>query len=195
MKNRDLYGMRQLLNSMKDKKGTKFAYAITKNLGKIGKKLEKLDELQLPSDEIQKYQKEVETKRMKLLEELVEKDKEGKPIFIKMVQKIGEDKKPLLLEDGKPDMERIVADRMDKDASFDLTDESLEKFNEIIKKVNEKKKEEFKDAFDKQTENQNNFMSLLEEDCEIELHKVKVENLPDDLNANQIEALDLLIME
>jgi len=151
MKKQELYGLQQTLQSMKDVKSTKFAYAIIKNLKIIDKELKALQDAQKQPDGMIEFEKA----RMALCTNMCKKDEQGSPVI--------------------------------EDNNFVIEDmEAFEKSMEDLK-------EEHKAVFDAQKEQQENMMKLLQEETEIKLHVVKEEFLPDDLSANQLEALDAII--
>lgn len=76
-----------------------------------------------------------------------------------------------------------------KDDAFDIEDKV--KFQEELDKL--KEKEGFEELEKEQKKKKEEINSLLEEEIEIELHKIKLDDFPDELTANQLEKIDLII--
>lgn len=75
MKNRDLIGFSNLINTVISLKGAKFAYAIVKNIKMVQAELEILDKAK--SEKFKEYDK----KRMELAKKCAKKDKAGRPVI------------------------------------------------------------------------------------------------------------------
>ena len=76
MKRKELFQLKQALESVSTLKGVKFAYSIAKNLQEVNKEIEAVNKAIAPSDEFMQYEKE----RIKLNEEYAEKTEDGKPM-------------------------------------------------------------------------------------------------------------------
>jgi len=75
MKRKELFQLKQALESVSTLKGVKFAYSIAKNLQEVNNEIEAVNKAMAPSEEFMKYEKE----RIKLNEECAEKTEDGNP--------------------------------------------------------------------------------------------------------------------
>jgi hypothetical protein len=71
-----------------------------------------------------------------------------------------------------------------KDNNFDISD--IEEFNKRLNPI----MEEYKEVFEEQNKKMEDYNNLLNEDSEIELLKISIDNIPDELEQ---KVLDLLI--
>lgn len=75
MKRKELFQLKQALESVSTLKGVKFAYSIAKNLQEVNNEIEAVNKAMAPSEDFIQYEKE----RIKLNEEYAEKTEEGNP--------------------------------------------------------------------------------------------------------------------
>lgn len=148
----DLLNLERILESMKTKKGTKFQYAILKNLNSIKAETKLIEDMVKPSARLEEY----ENKRIGFCRTHADKDENGRPIVV--------------------------------DNQFQFNDEGRKLFQEEVKKLYE----EYKTDIDEFNKTQ---MEVMNFELEVDLHKVKVEDLPADLDGNDLEALKDIIAE
>ena len=86
MKRKDLYNYLQVLTSVSDLKGVKFAYAVIKNKKKIENEIKILEEIIIPNPLFEEFEK----KRIVLCEVHSEKDTNGNPTIIENKYKISD---------------------------------------------------------------------------------------------------------
>ena len=149
MTNNQMFGLKQALEAAGDLRGVKFSYAVAKNLSKINKEVELIQEAIKPSTEYAAY----DTKRIELAKEHAKKD---------------ENDKPLMTKRGK---------------EFDIED--LPKFEKALEKL----KKEHQPAVDARIKQLEEFDKLLLEESKVEIHKVKLEDVPEDITSKQMTSL------
>lgn len=86
-------------------------------------------------------------------------------------------------EDGKPI-------KINNGQQFSISQEKQEEFAEKLKAL----REEYKEAIEQKDKIEQDFIDLLSEEIEVEFHKVMIDDLPNNITANQIEALDEIII-
>jgi len=149
-----------VMNVLSEEKTTaKGAYAIAKNKKIAEGEVKAIEEAQKNVIIPDKF-KEYDEKRIKLCEELADKDKDGNPVKINNGQQ------------------------------FAISPESQEVFNEKLQSL----REEYKEAIEEKDKVEKDFLDLLAEEVEVDFHKVKIDDLPDNVTASQIEALDEIII-
>lgn len=75
LKNKDLYELMAGLRAVKDLKGLKFAYAVSKNINLVRQELESFEEMSKPTPEYMAY----DIARVELAKKHAVKDENGKP--------------------------------------------------------------------------------------------------------------------
>jgi hypothetical protein len=101
-------------------------------------------------------------------------------------------------EEKRLDLCEEVADKDEEGKSikinngqqFAISPENQDIFNEKLKVL----REEYKEAIEAKDKVEKDFFDLLAEEIEIDFHKVKIDDLPDNITASQIEALDEIII-
>lgn len=86
-------------------------------------------------------------------------------------------------EDGKPI-------KINNGQQFSISEERQDEFSEKLKAL----REEYKEAIEQKDKIEQDFIDLLSEEIEVEFHKVMIDDLPNNITANQIEALDEIII-
>lgn len=156
MKNGELMGFVMGLQKVMEVKGTKFAYAVAKNMKAVGNKLAVFQSMRAALDPgYQNYDAE----RIALAEKLCEK-----------------------IEAGKPKIENN---------NYVFTPENRALFDVELAQMQEIHKE----ALERRQKKDADFSALMEERCDIVFHKIGTKDLPSDLTAAQIMAIEPMLTE
>lgn len=86
-------------------------------------------------------------------------------------------------EDGKPI-------KINNGQQFSISEERQDEFSEKLKAL----REEYKEAIEQKDKIEQDFIDLLSEEIEVEFHRIMIDDLPNNITANQIEALDEIII-
>lgn len=148
MKKRELFGLLNGLEAVKNLKGVKFAYAVAKNKNLVKREVKLFSESNKPNEKFLEFDK----KRVELCQEYCEKNENGEPV-IKNNTFIG-----------------------------------LEK-NDAFNKVIEELREEYKEAIDEREKQSKEYNKMLDEEIELDFHKVLLENVPSDITGQQLELI------
>ena len=92
-------------------------------------------------------------------------------------------------EKGNPITEQVRGSNGEQLISFKIEDEKREQHEKEIKKLEKK----YKEAVDLTTEKNKEFEKFLQEEREIEIHKIKLEYIPSDITAKQMNKILILI--
>ena len=69
--------------------------------------------------------------------------------------------------------------------------ENIEEFSKLLEPIIEK----YKDVINQKEINDREYQKIIEEEIEISLYKIHIDNLPNDINAEQIQSIMSIIME
>lgn len=169
MLRRQIIEYRKAIYQLLDVRGEKFAYAVLKNKNKIDSLFEDLkkDIQAVEKDEPSKEYLDYLSEREKLVVKHSKKDTDGKPLT-KMISR------------GEGDIEQYVIE------DEETLKKEIEEFDKKYEKVIYDREQE-----QKRITNLEN--AVLDEEIEVEFHKVK--KLPDTINAREMEAASMFMFD
>lgn len=159
MKRKNLIKLYNTLSEC-DLKGNKFTYIITKNKRILEEELKDMEEFVKPSDEFKEVKEKIEALKLKH----VNKDDNGDPIII----------------------EKTIAGN--KVEVYDIPNSKDENsdFNKEFKTL----QEENKDLIDEQRKKEQDYVNIfLEEEVDIDLAKLKIEDIPENISQNIMDGI------
>lgn len=181
MTNREMHNLRQGLEQVSDLPGAKFAYAVSKNKGKIDRELKHLRKV-LENDKVREFRErqneimgEFEQKKEEILQKHANKNKNGEPLYNK-----GKDENGQVRTEYDIPEENMEAKKQEMEDLLDDMDPQGQ-----IEKLREEYKETFEE-FDKQKEE---FNELMEKESNVELHTISEDQLPEGITPQQMDVI------
>lgn len=175
MKNRQLQNLHEGLKETSKLQGAKFAYAVAKNKKLIEDEVSALNEGITPAERYAEY----DTKRVDLAKEHSKKDKKGAPVIKTSINGLKVSEEQL---EGLSAQERASVVQ-----EYDVKD--MKKFEKELELL----RVEYKEEIDARAKQLADYAKLMDEDSKIEFHKVKEENIPEDITGEQLERISEII--
>lgn len=168
MTKQELLNLYNTLNSLGSIKGAKFAYAVSKNLSLLSAEKEALDKAAAKSEEFSKLEQEFEPERIAIAEKYAKKDENGKAIK-KTIQLGGQSVEVYDMEDQKASNEECEAALKAKNPKL---------YEERLKQLTD-------------------YANLLKEEVKIAFfpYVVKLADVPEDISAQQMNAIFSIVVE
>ena len=166
MKRRELYELAEGLEKVRQS-GNKFCYAVSKNKRIVDMELSKMEKQREPSVKYREFLTKIEGLRKKH----AEKDENGNP---KVEWKMG--------VDGKQRGVYVGLDTKNMDSPFMKEVAPLEK--------------EYEDEINEQLKKDSDYYNVyLEEETDIELHKVWIDDIPKDITQEEMDGIFLMVRD
>lgn len=168
MTKKELLELYKNLHKVLQLRGVKFAYAVSKNISMLKPEIEAIEKSVYPKEDFIKLQESFEPERVKIAEKYSRRDDAGNPI------KISQNLNGQSVE------------------VFDMSDENRQKFSQ---ECEDKLKEMGPDVYSERLKQLEEYAKLLEEEVIHVFHKVKIEDVPQEISAGQLNSIMQIIAE